>query len=129
MSYDLAVWKGPRPASDHEALVEYQRRYEESAEQPVPPSDEIAGFVGELLARFPEISEPVGEDSPWASAPLLGEASGDFICFPMTYSGAESAVPFCAEVAARRGLVCFDPQTERLLPREPPKRGLFRRRG
>jgi hypothetical protein len=85
--------------------------------------------VAELLARFPEISEDSGEDSPWASAPLLGEASGDFIYFPMTYSGAEVGVPFCADVAHRRGLVCFDPQAETLLPPGTRRRGLFRRRG
>jgi hypothetical protein len=33
----------------------------------------------------------------------------------MTYTGAERALPFVAETARGRGLVCFDPQEQRLI--------------
>lgn len=121
MSYDLAVWNGPRPASAAEAGVEYERRMEalyaslsDSAGR-TPPSAPIRAFVDAVVARFPELDMDSGPECPWASAPLIDEAVGDIIYFPMTYSGAEFARDPVAEVAASLGLVCYDPQAEQLL--------------
>ena len=129
MSYDLAVWKGPRPSKNEEALAEYQRRYDVAMAEPTDPSPEIVACLRRGPARrFPDLGEPGDDESPWASGPLLSEASGDFIYFPMTYSGAEAALPFCVEMAQKHGLVCFDPQSIELLPAVHRKPGLFGRR-
>jgi hypothetical protein len=122
MSYDLAVWVGPRPASNAEASAEYERRmdamesaFEDTSEPPVV-SPEIRGFVDAALARYPELDDDPGPECPWASSPLLGEAVGDLIYFPMTFSGAEYARDVLAEIAGSLDLVCYDPQIEQLLP-------------
>ena len=88
----------------------------EGSGAPPPPTPGIRRFVDEALARYPELAEDSGPGCPWASAPLIEEAFGDFIYFPMTFSGAEYARDVIAEVAHTRGLVCYDPQVERLLP-------------
>jgi len=120
MSYDLAVWEGISPEKDADATAIYGRLMDrlESAprEEPTPA---IRRFVDALLARWPDLNSPGGDDSPWNSAPLIGEASGDSIYFGMVWSQAEQASEFAVQVAADHGLVCYDPQAERL--RRPGK--------
>lgn len=67
MSYDLAVWEGTRPATEAEAVATYERimaRMETGSG--VEPTAAIRGYVAALLARWPDITDPAGEDSPWA---------------------------------------------------------------
>lgn len=122
MSYDLAVWMGPRPTTSEVAEATYERQMdllEEllDSDAPAPaPDTGIVAFVEAALARYPELTELSGPECPWASAPLLDEAVGDFIHFPLTFAGAEFARDELAEIAASLGLVCYDPQIERLLP-------------
>lgn len=130
MSYDLAVWTGPAPASDSAALAEYIKRAEVLEEPPEePPAAELIEYADELLARYPDITTDEGAPSPWADGPLKNNIIGTLFYFAMTYSAAEGAIPFIAERAKARGLVCFDPQSERLLtPTGTTSRGFFRRR-
>src|SRR4051794_39578968 len=122
MSYDLAVWVGTRPATNSDASDEYERRMDamevslESAGEPPAPSEEIRRFVEAALARYPGLDENSGPECPWASSPLMGEAVGDLIYFPMTFSGSEYARDVLADIANTLGLVCYDPQIEGLLP-------------
>jgi hypothetical protein len=122
MSYDLAVWDGPKPANNAEATAEYGRRMdamEETFDGPdehAPPTPAIQTFIEAALARFPELDDDSGPECPWAASPLEGEAVGDLIYFPMTFSGAEYARDPLAEIADSLGLVCFDPQIEQMLP-------------
>lgn len=122
MSYDLAVWIGPTPLSDAEADAEFARRMDameealdhgDVAEAPAPA---IIAFVDAALARFPDLTVDSGDDCPWASGPLLGDAVGDLIYLCMTFSGADYARDELAEIASSLGLVCYDPQIESLLP-------------
>ena len=46
-------------------------------------------------------------------------AIGSFVCFPMVWSMAGEACAYASDVAQRHGLVCYDPQLERLRPRKP----------
>ena len=126
MSYDLFVWDGEAPASDAEAARIYER-WMEKAEQIAEtgstpePSDRIRAYVDGLLARWPEIDgdQPGADDndgSPWAAAPLLSEALGAAIYFPVVWSRAEEASAFAADLAAAHGLHCFDPQSEQVRP-------------
>lgn len=115
MSYDLAVWQGEMPATDADAASVYrslmERRSGSPREEPAPA---IRTFVDALLARWPDLNQPGGDDSPWNAAPLMGEASGDAIYFGMAWSRAQEAGEFAVQVAAEQGLVCFDPQVEQL---------------
>ena len=44
------------------------------------------------------------------------------IYFPIVWSRADEVAEVASRIAAEHGLVCFDPQSEQLLPR-PPRRG------
>lgn len=125
MSYDLAVWEGDAPVSDAAAQAHYERlmaEMEANFQAPPPPTARIEAYVAALLQRWPDISD-ADDDSPWATAPLLGEAFGGAIYFPMVWSRAEEASDFAARVAEEHGLVCFDPQTQQLGPTPRPAAG------
>ena len=117
MSYDLAFWVGPTPASDDEAAEEFERRAtfmeDEDAElRPATPT--VAAFISELLSRFPALDEDSDDENIWATGPEPGDINGDFVYLTMTYPGAERAYDFVTETARRHGLVCYDPQNDAL---------------
>ncbi|WP_406215410.1 hypothetical protein [Streptomyces canus] len=118
MSYDLAVWEGERPADGKAAARIFRDLYDHYIVTDVdhPPSDLIATYVAGLLDRWCDLTEDEEETSPWSTGPLIGEASGPFIYFPMVYSMAEEASAFAASLAQSMGLVCFDPQHSMLRP-------------
>ncbi|MEU8269590.1 hypothetical protein AB0B89_20825 [Sphaerisporangium sp. NPDC049002] len=117
MSYDLAVWEGERPsttkalAAKYEELMAYLEADDSSA-----PTLRIRAYVEALLRRWPDITTDEGEDSPWSTGPLLGEASGSMIYFPLRWSMADEASAFAAQLAEEHGLVCYDPQMDSLRP-------------
>lgn len=117
MSVDLAVWEGPRPASDAEAAKTFEELYERHVEQgdETPPTERIAAYVKALLARFPDLTElddEVVDESPWADGPLIGNAIGPFLYFGMVANeAAEQAWSHAVTTAGSMGLVCFDPQS------------------
>jgi hypothetical protein len=131
MSYDLAVWEGPAPADDAAALVTYRQLIEHWHDNGLvdavharmrgkatayDATPAIARYVAGLLQRWPDLSEEsTDEESPWADAPIINNATGPLFYFAMVYSKAEEAVTFAAQLAAQHGLNCFDPQAERLL--------------
>ena len=119
MSYDLAVWEGEYPADAETATKFYLERIVPQLEEydpgnAVPPTPRIRTYVEALLERWPDIDTTEG--SPWATSPLMGEAIGLFFYFPMVGSMADAASAYAADVAQRHGLVCYDPQLERLRP-------------
>jgi hypothetical protein len=116
VSYDLAVWEGDRPDSDEAALAMFRDlcdRYLEADLTP-EPTPRIKRYAEALLARWPDIDEAAAESSPWASAPLIEEAIGPVMYFPIAYSEAEEVSAFAATLAWAHGLVCFDPQRDGL---------------
>jgi hypothetical protein len=119
MSYDLAVWAGERPQSEAEAAERYAQmmdRLETGDGELAPISDRIRAYVAALLAKWPDITEDDGADSPWADGPMINNAFGECIYFSMVWSRAEEASEFAARVAAQHGLVCYDPQAENAAP-------------
>ena len=56
------------------------------SEESVGPTARIAAYVAALLNRYPDIDTDAGEDSPWSTGPLLSEASGPLVYFPMVWS-------------------------------------------
>lgn len=73
-------------------------------EEEFPPSPRIAEYVAGLLARWVDLTEDEEDTSPWSTGPLIGEASGPFVYFPMRYSMAEEASAYAADLAASMGL-------------------------
>ncbi|WP_337999717.1 hypothetical protein [Streptomyces murinus] len=119
MSYDLAVWEGERPADDAAAARRFSDLYDrfvDTDEPAVAPAERIAAFVAVLLERWPDLTEDDDDTSPWSTAPLIGEARGPLIYFPMRWSMADEASAHAAEVASSMGLNCFDPQSRKLRP-------------
>ncbi|WP_027342981.1 hypothetical protein [Hamadaea tsunoensis] len=118
MSYDLAVWEGERPASDEaagEKFLALYERYVETSELE-PPTERIRAYAMALLDRYPDISADEENDSPWSTAPLLGEAVGPLMYFPMVWSRCVEISAWAADLAAEHGLVCWDPQASKLRP-------------
>jgi hypothetical protein len=111
---DLAVWVGPRPASDAEAATTFHALYERyvASTSPQPPRPEIESFVETLLARWPDgttLPEECVDLSPWASAPLMNDASGPlFYTEISTNRAGKEAWQFAIEIARERGLVALD---------------------
>ena len=116
MSYDLAVWDDDRPLDDDQAGSTYDELYErylESDDVVVPPAPRIVAYVEALVARYPDDSDRSGV---WASPPVIDEASGPIVYLLMSYGKAEEVSEYAAVLAREHGLICFDPQEERLRP-------------
>ncbi|WP_030348793.1 hypothetical protein [Streptomyces sp. NRRL S-1022] len=118
MSYDLAVWEGERPADDKTAARVFNDMYARYIDGEVEerPSERIAAYVAALLERWCDLTEDEEDTSPWSTGPLIGEARGPLIYFPMRWSMAEEASAYAATVAESMGLVCFDVQQNRFRP-------------
>ena len=112
MSYDLAVWDGEQPRDEEAGGVfdELYDRYFDSEDVIAEPSPRIAAYVEALVERYPD--DVAG--SPWASPPVIGEASGPIVYLLMSYRRAEEVSGFAAALAREHGLVCYDPQGETL---------------
>ncbi|MEV7616136.1 hypothetical protein [Streptomyces sp. NPDC089799] len=122
MSYDLAVWEGVRPADDAAATAVFEDLYREHMQhmggQKTRPAHLIRQYVEALVARWPDLSPDDDEEdedaSPWSDGPLINNASGPLFYFGMVFSRYQEAAAFAADLARTLGLVCFDPQVQRL---------------
>ncbi|MFF8532347.1 hypothetical protein ACF07B_10365 [Streptomyces sp. NPDC015532] len=113
MSYDLAVWEGERPADDRTAgriFTDLFDRYLD-AEMTSPPTECIAAYVAALAERWGDATD---DASPWAAWPLIAGAGGPLVYFPMGWSRCEEVSAWAAALADSMGLICFDPQQNRL---------------
>ena len=114
MSYDLPVWEGEVPQNNEAALAQFVELMDDmESSEPSGPSSRIRAFVEALLAKWPDIDD--AEDSPLHTCPLMDEASGSLVYFPMGYGRAGEVSTVAATLARDMGLVCFDPQIEALL--------------
>lgn len=119
MSYTFAVWDGQKPESATAAVETLERLDQEyPSGSDVEPTEGIALFLRDLLARWPDISDEAGEASPWADGPLRGNASGPVLLIGVVYSQLQEATDFLVEMAQIHDLVLFDPQEDVVL--SPP---------
>jgi hypothetical protein len=118
MSYDLAVREGERPANDRTAGRVFTDLFDRYLETKVcgPPTERLTAYVAALVKRWGDVTEDVEDASPWSAGPLIGGAGGPLVCFPMHGSRAEEVSAWAAALAESTGLVCFDPQQNRLRP-------------
>ncbi|MFB7191840.1 hypothetical protein ACFCZT_42715 [Streptomyces sp. NPDC056230] len=116
MSYDLAVWEGERPADDRTAGRVLTDLFDRDLDTEVgsPPIERIAAYVAALVERWGDVTDDVEDASPWAAGPLIGAAGGPLVYFSMSWSRAEEVSAWAATLADSMGLVCFDPQQNRL---------------
>ncbi len=111
------MWEGERLADAAAAahcFSDLYAQFIDTDEAATPPVERIAAFVAGLLERWPDLTE--NEDSPWSTGPLISEARGPLIYFPMSWGRAGEASAYAAELAASMGLNYFDPQARRLRP-------------
>ncbi|MFD8144058.1 hypothetical protein [Streptomyces sp. NPDC059708] len=123
MSYDLAVWEGVRPLDDAAATATfkdlYRKHMRHAGGQKTVPMPLIRQYVEALVARWPDLSPDDDEEdedaSPWSDGPLINNASGPLVYFGMVFSKYQEAASIAADLARTLGLICFDPQDERLI--------------
>ena len=128
MSFDLAVWQSETVLSAKEALSLYLKLCKQEW-IPTEHHHDVAAFYSELCNRYPEI-DTLPEDQldrcPWSCA---HDRSGLHVIMCMNYGDElEKAAQFVTDLAAKHGLICFDPQGPNVyLPPNPkPKRSRFR---
>ncbi|WP_327129542.1 hypothetical protein [Streptomyces sp. NBC_01727] len=116
MSYDLAAWEGERPADDRTAGRVFTDLFDHYLDTEVgsPPTERIAAYVAAVVERWGDVTDDVEDASPWAAGPLIGGAGGPLVYFPMSWSRAAEVSAWAAVLADSMGLVCFDPQQNRL---------------
>jgi hypothetical protein len=88
---------------------DFKQRLQEAQDQS-GSSTNLLRFVAALQAKYPDLTE--SDDTPWATGPLTGEISDNFINFAVSWSWYnEDLISFVVETARSHGLHCFDPQS------------------
>ncbi|MEO8052262.1 MAG: hypothetical protein ABI833_17775 [Acidobacteriota bacterium] len=110
MSFDLAVWYSDKPVTVEESGGLYLKL----CNQEWVPTDEnplIESFYQELCRTYPEIDtlpENQVDECPWSCA---HDRSGLHVLMCMGWGGKTTKVAeYIVELAAKNGLVCYDPQ-------------------
>ena len=116
MSYNLAVWQGKRPKTNAEAKKTFETLFakHQEAEKSPAATPKTRRYVRVLLAKYPDLDDDNEETCPWSDSPLINNATGPILYFAMVFSKAKTASAFAAKLAKEHGLVCFDPQSNRL---------------
>lgn len=103
MSFDLAVWYETAPITVDVADAWLAALYESEVPEGITPRPEIAAFVDDLRA-----AHQVEQEEELT-------VGADFVLMSLTADELRTTVH---ELAARHGLVCYDPQTEQVA--QPP---------
>lgn len=103
MSYDVAVWLGPQPADNVEALARY-------AELTAAAQD-TGRAAPPLLAFLREVRRVLTDGEAWASEPSEeAEADGSLMHLHLSSSSSVHDLAQLTDAAHRHGLVVFDLQ-------------------
>jgi len=113
VSFDYAVWDGPRPVDDAAAEATFDRLLDavnEMRGEVVPPTAALDRFITDLERRWPLDAD----DAPWALSPIRPSAHGPFLM--LHFSGAATAedVTWVDAKARERGLVRYDPHNSQV---------------
>ncbi|UJR83071.1 hypothetical protein [Sandaracinus amylolyticus] len=116
MSFDIAVWEGPRPRDDDDAASTFaslaNRYLEREPEHDEPTPARVRALIDAVRARFPDDAP---EDRVWALSPIDCDQRGPLLYPHVRWDYAEVVLRVVSQLAAEHGLVCFDPQDERLV--------------
>jgi hypothetical protein len=127
MGYDIAVFEGPMPATNAEAMDALDAFAGLLEGEPTPPTPRLQAFLDELKVRWPGDADEEFDTSPWKAWPLEMDASGPLLYTSLRWSEAEAAIEI-ADIAIRHGLVVVDPQSETLVnEHDEPRPRLFSR--
>ncbi|MFF7646728.1 hypothetical protein [Streptomyces canus] len=107
MSFDLGFWWEPQPIPPVEAAQKYSAMIagEVGVASEHPALD---GFFGELISRFPDLTEENFETSPWV-APLY--RTSECLIASISYPRQSEVSEFLLELASASGVTCYDPQS------------------
>jgi hypothetical protein len=110
MSFDLAVWHGNTALSVEEAGDLYRRLCNQEW-APAEWHPGVDAFYIELCSRYPEIdmlADDEVDNCPWSCG---HDRSGQHVIMCLTYGNQlRDAALFITRLAAKHGLICFDPQ-------------------
>ena len=113
MTAHFYCWEPSLQMNSSSREFRQQLREAQANRAAAPPSSKLLAFVADLLRKYPDAT--VTDDTPWASGPLAGEITGNFMNFPVLRSWYRpSLVAFIVKTANPHGLHCFDPQREKL---------------
>ena len=116
MSFDLGVFFTSRSHTDAEAVQRYLAYCEEDdLSAYVEASPAVDAFLRELTAELPQIDdwpEESIDDCPWSCA---FDVSEGHVLMPMVWSASDTLPTKIVALAEKHGLVCVDPQAERIL--------------
>lgn len=105
MSFDLSVW---RASATPMTTADAERRYREPGEREAggTPEPEIAAFLRELTATYPDLAMATLGRTPWTASLEVTETS---VTMRAAGEAATEVLTFVQPLAVRHGLVLFDP--------------------
>src|SRR5262245_14202984 len=113
MSFDLGVWHEPKPITPASAQAKYERLLDGEFHPPGHPA--VTRFVERLTDRYPQIDD-VDEDAldhcPWTQG--FDESAGHCL-LGIRWSAVDRILPQVVAIAKECGLLCYDPQNQRIL--------------
>jgi len=118
MSFDLVIWVGDRPVSDQEArktfdrlTAEVEREISEGIE--LKPDPRLVKCVREITGSYSDGLLGLIFGCVWTSTPLTPH--GSIVYLNLAWGVKTKVLDFIARTAAKHGLVCYDPQTSRVV--------------
>lgn len=119
MSYDFCVFYTIEPLTHDDAGELYQALVGAEVPSTVEPSPPIAAFLAELTGRYPDIDDVAESEvanNPWAGGFEVGQGH---VAMTIRPARAPEVGRLVVELAARHGLVCFDPQEGEIVAAPP----------
>ena len=111
MSYDIAVWYSSVPVNAAAALAHYQKLGDGNLDGG-ESSPSVRKFYSELNKLYKSLDADDGDESPWSVDP---DISKHHVAMCITYSSVNEVVPMIAALAAKHGLVFYDPQSNSVI--------------
>jgi hypothetical protein len=112
MSFDLYVFPVDKAMSDRAASRHVMRLQDADLDPDAPPGAELAGFLADFRARYPDL-HALDEDSIEADQiPVLVDAYSSHAFLSIWWSAVAEVAAFALELTERHGLALFDPQAE-----------------
>ncbi len=111
--YLIVMWEIPAPSGDadasilHDQFVSYQNTSVE------PPTPQILRCLDALITRWPCVNHHGAQSS--SSVSIVYNAVGPVLSCSLARSVMTEVLPICVHLAREHGLVCYDPQKQKLL--------------
>jgi len=111
--YLIVMWEIPAPSGDadasilHDQFVSYQNTSTE------PPTPQILHCLDALITRWPCVNHHGPQSS--TSVSIVYNAVGPVLSCSLARSVMTEVLPICVHLAQEYGLVCYDPQKQKLL--------------